>query len=152
MMYAETDSKLTQVEQEQQRSEHRAPRDTTANGRLKRPRRRRSSVSDGRDKSEANQARTSGSHTSPASTRPEHHGPPYRRWQRDRVGKAINIIIIIIIITIIIIIIFIIIICYYYNYYYLLLLLLLLLLILLLLLFVVFVYIFDISHHLHYNS
>src|SRR6218665_1530448 len=90
MMYAETDSKLTQVEQEQQRSEHRAPRDTTADGRLKRPRRRRLVVGDGRDKSEANQAWTSGSHTSPASNRPEHHGPPYRRWQRDRVDKAIN--------------------------------------------------------------
>src|SRR6218665_630800 len=92
MMYAETDSKLTQVEQEQQRSEHRAPRDTTANGRLKRPCRRRSSVGDGRDKSEANQARTSGSHkpTSPASARPEHHGPPYRRWHAERSSRQNN--------------------------------------------------------------
>src|SRR6218665_1904356 len=45
---------------------------------------------DSRDKSEANQAPSTGYHTSSTSARPQHHGPPYRRRQRDQVDKAIN--------------------------------------------------------------
>src|SRR6218665_591152 len=38
--------------------------------------------------SEANLARSSESRTSSTSARPEHHGPPYQRRQRDQADQA----------------------------------------------------------------